>query len=705
MVETSRPYALMPLTTRIRSEPDFLNNHNPRIEKNGVVAHETNHIITIINDECRQVEEEETDEDKNDDNVDVIPNCSSMPLHDNDNKSDPNDGRSPPIPHVPKQPHLPHRKQMHKHPSGPTTNKWWQKYAIRKAVPYIEQDYHNIVKNSPFLTHHYQQQQCHVGHDETTTTIPLFHRSEIVTGACLGSGGFSDVYEIIGFQFDDHISKQLTYYQRQLRLETMTQAIDPWTGRGKLAIKYIREQLLTGNDGEQNTSHKFEIAASDLVMEATYLSALNHPHILSIRGLPFRGIQAYLDGQHDSYFLICTRLCETLEDRIYHKWNQQIQNDTTTTMTTIAQHHVVPTIHEKTQYAYQIANALQYLHQHRIVFRDLKPQNIGFSDEHVNDIVLFDFGLCRELPNDTSMTASSSSSDHLVYEMSGVGTRRYMAPEAVLQMKYNCKVDVYSFAMVYWEMLTHVKPYQKHSVVDHKLLVCRKGERPCFNTREWSQSIQDLLAHCWEENVTTRFSMNEVCYALENIIHEYECEKKQQPLKVLLSLDTPPSPRGVTSVDSSIVTHDETLSTDVNTYWYHPNRTVLESSADGSSYRPYDDMMDARKLKQSFSSSIPFPLSPVSRMTHKSNHGSDDLPAIRTYDNIIETSINCSKRYEKSAEDGSCSHDNSSSSSNDHDSRDTINTKRSTCVKRHGIHDETIEFDYGVEVVILENSY
>lgn len=50
---------------------------------------------------------------------------------------------------------------------------------------------------------------------------------------------------------------------------------------------------------------------------------------------------------------------------------------------------------ERIEVAQQLAQAMQYLHQHNIIYRDLKPDNIGFDEE--NNQKLFDFGSAKEL--------------------------------------------------------------------------------------------------------------------------------------------------------------------------------------------------------------------------------------------------------------------------------------------------------------------
>jgi serine/threonine protein kinase len=67
--------------------------------------------------------------------------------------------------------------------------------------------------------------------------------------------------------------------------------------------------------------------------------------------------------------------------------------------------------------------------------------------------------------------------------MSGVGTKRYCAPEVVLGEGYNLQVDLYSLTIVLYEMMSHPKPFGVIGPESHRLLVVRGQAhyRPCFD--------------------------------------------------------------------------------------------------------------------------------------------------------------------------------------------------------------------------------
>lgn len=338
-------------------------------------------------------------------------------------------------------------------------NDWWRQSVVKRTLPSVKQDIQNLLSQSPYL------QQSEPG-----AHVALFHRSEIITGARLGKGGFSYVYEIVDFELNPEYSALLTLTQQQLREHYRNETRE---GRGHYAIKYLQERLL-------NDPKSFQCATTDLAIEAAYMSTLNHPNILSVRGLPIHGLDALAQGFHDGYFIVLDRLEETLDKTIL-SWKK----------------HDLPIL-GKAGYALQLASALQYLHRKNIIFRDLKPNNLGFID---GTLKILDFGLCREMP-------VALVPDQL-FEMSGVGTRRYMAVEIVNTSFYNHKADVYSWAMVFFEMLNLEKPYPCHSVDDHCKFVCQGGERPPLQ-KHWPLELQNLLKHSWTTSIPNRLSMEEV---------------------------------------------------------------------------------------------------------------------------------------------------------------------------------------------------
>ena len=97
-------------------------------------------------------------------------------------------------------------------------------------------------------------------------------------------------------------------------------------------------------------------------------------------------------------------------------------------------------------YLAQMADALQYAHDQKLVHRDIKPENMLLGRR--NDVLLTDFGI-----------AVAAQSTSMQKTMGVAGTAAYMSPEQ-LQGKPRPASDLYSLAVVVYEWLTGERPFQ-----------------------------------------------------------------------------------------------------------------------------------------------------------------------------------------------------------------------------------------------------
>ncbi|MCC6904295.1 MAG: protein kinase [Anaerolineae bacterium] len=96
----------------------------------------------------------------------------------------------------------------------------------------------------------------------------------------------------------------------------------------------------------------------------------------------------------------------------------------------------------------QIAEALDYAHQHGVVHRDLKPSNILL--DHNNNAYLTDFGISKMLDSTSQITSGSGV----------VGTPTYMSPEQCQGKEVTPASDIYALGVILYEMLAGYPPYQ-----------------------------------------------------------------------------------------------------------------------------------------------------------------------------------------------------------------------------------------------------
>mmetsp|Transcript_12160 Transcript_12160/g.13766 ORF Transcript_12160/g.13766 Transcript_12160/m.13766 type:complete len:163 (+) Transcript_12160:989-1477(+) len=107
------------------------------------------------------------------------------------------------------------------------------------------------------------------------------------------------------------------------------------------------------------------------------------------------------------------------------------------------------------------------------------------------------------------------------YEMSGgTGSRRFMAPEVALGQPYNLSADIYSFSILFWELVALEKAFGKLSQDEHREMVIKKNDRPPLK-RDWRLSIQCILQNCWARNPRERTSANELYKQLKEQVDSY----------------------------------------------------------------------------------------------------------------------------------------------------------------------------------------
>lgn len=136
-----------------------------------------------------------------------------------------------------------------------------------------------------------------------------------------------------------------------------------------------------------------------------------------------------------------------------------------------------------------LISALYYLHSHRILHRDLKPQNILLNEAGM-DAKLCDFGLARNMTRETHLLTSIK------------GTPLYMAPEVMCEQPYDQSADLWSLGCILYEMLVGQPPFKAKSM-HHLQNLLQKQPIAWPNTSEnCSSFLQGLL----KKNVKQRFT-------------------------------------------------------------------------------------------------------------------------------------------------------------------------------------------------------
>ena len=99
--------------------------------------------------------------------------------------------------------------------------------------------------------------------------------------------------------------------------------------------------------------------------------------------------------------------------------------------------------------AWQIANGLEYAHSHDVIHRDIKPSNIMITGKKNKDeVCIIDFGI--SLTSETSRLTGTGMT---------MGTPEYMSPEQCHNKDITHQSDIYSFGIVFYEMLAGDPPF------------------------------------------------------------------------------------------------------------------------------------------------------------------------------------------------------------------------------------------------------
>jgi eukaryotic-like serine/threonine-protein kinase len=160
--------------------------------------------------------------------------------------------------------------------------------------------------------------------------------------------------------------------------------------------------------------------------------------------------------------------------------------------------------------ALDIARALEHIHSQNIIHRDIKPDNVHVTSAGV--IKLMDFGISKA--QDSTRTTTGVV----------MGTPYYMAPEQVLGRNITPLVDVYSFGVLVFELMTGTRPIAGDTVerIFYQILQEPLNVEP-MRLAGIPDSIIDLVTRCTEKDPAKRpQGFGEVCARIRSIIHDWD---------------------------------------------------------------------------------------------------------------------------------------------------------------------------------------
>ena len=230
-----------------------------------------------------------------------------------------------------------------------------------------------------------------------------------------------------------------------------------------------------------------------LMREAQTASSLNHPHIVTV-------FEIHSAGDRD--FIAMEFVEGRSLDRVIGEEGLALER--------------------ALRYAVQIADALSCAHEHGVIHRDLKPQNVMITPN--DDVKILDFGLAKRfVPAGFDGKSENSSINPGLVTLTApgvkVGTPAYMSPEQIESHPIDARSDVFSFGCLLYEMLTGVTPfYRRNAILIFKAVLTDQPE-PLRTLRPKLPAIlEKMLARAMKKKPDDRYdSMRELLGELEKL--------------------------------------------------------------------------------------------------------------------------------------------------------------------------------------------
>ena len=262
-------------------------------------------------------------------------------------------------------------------------------------------------------------------------------------------------------------------------------------GRGGFAEVYLGEQVYLNTQAALKILHVSltDEQEQNFLQEARTIAHLEHPHIVQVLDY---GVQV------GTPFLVM-RYAPHGNLRMAHPKGTQLSSETIVT------------------YIKQVAAALQYAHERKLIHRDIKPENMLLGAHH--EVMLSDFGL--------AIMAQSSEHQEL---QNVVGTISYMAPEQ-FRGKPCTASDQYALGVVVYEWLCGVPPF----VGSYLEVAMQHLTAPVPHLREkipnLSPTVELVVLTALSKDPSQRFvSITDFATALEKALFQEEAQQVEHSI-------------------------------------------------------------------------------------------------------------------------------------------------------------------------------
>jgi hypothetical protein len=215
--------------------------------------------------------------------------------------------------------------------------------------------------------------------------------------------------------------------------------------------------------------------------EARTVAQLSHPHIVMVIDAGEDGGRPYIVFEHVQG--------ETLKGRIKRTGKLPIS--------------------EAVAYAIELGRALEFAHEHQLVHRDVKPQNVLIDEEGRAKVA--DFGIARSL---------EIGAEQLTGAGRVVGTTDYVSPEQALGHEVTGQSDIYSLGIMLYEMVTGEVPFKADSSLEVAAMHVQEGLPDVQRRRpEVSAALAAVIEHATCKELVNRYpSVSEMVRDLEEVL-------------------------------------------------------------------------------------------------------------------------------------------------------------------------------------------
>mmetsp|Transcript_30567 Transcript_30567/g.71393 ORF Transcript_30567/g.71393 Transcript_30567/m.71393 type:complete len:536 (+) Transcript_30567:3-1610(+) len=260
-----------------------------------------------------------------------------------------------------------------------------------------------------------------------------------------------------------------------------------------VAIKWMRPTLPSFSTGGSGTTPLW------LKREVEANQAVQHPHLVQM-------LHSVLDQQ--PYIIILEYCAGGNLESLLHSTGKSVEN--------FGMGAGVPTWVQRWKIALDISAGMAHLHSLRVIHRDLKPPNVLLQRPLDAELVephckVGDFGLARFMEEDKNVGMSVE-----------VGSAVYIAPEMYRRVscdqdtkqRYSEKVDVYSYSMLLYELLSGKTPFAE--VVTSLEHLVASGVRPQekFIPEDAPPLLVTLMKACWAGHPPDRPAFADVAIGL-----------------------------------------------------------------------------------------------------------------------------------------------------------------------------------------------